>query len=133
MTKHIICIALVFVLAARAFPANAEEAEAPLINFWSASQVQQEASREQWKPRQQNALELLQNEASSEKEEKAKKSDKVWVIAFGTILAAGLVGSVVMNRENARGGDGSICCRSAPYIPGQKRPRLIDDPDEDNH
>lgn len=124
--KRIAFIALALCIAARALPARAEEKDAPAIDFWSASQVQHEASREQWKPRVQNALELLQNETSS-KEEKAKKSDKVWLVAFGTIFAAGLVGSVVMNRENARGGEGSICCRSAPYIPGRKPP-IVEDP-----
>ena len=123
---------IVACLAVPALPASAEEKDEPLINFWSTSQAQAEPDREQWKPRVQNALELLQNEDTFEKEEKVKKSDKVWVIAFGTILAAGLVGSVVMNRENARGGDGSICCSSRPYIPGRKPP-TVGDPNEDQY
>ena len=122
--RRAISVLIVACLAVPALPASAEEKDEPLINFWSTSQAQAEPDREQWKPRVQNALELLQNEDTFEKEEKVKKSDKVWVIAFGTILAAGLVGSVVMNRENARGGDGSIRCSSRPHIPGRKPPTV---------
>lgn len=113
-------------------PAYAEEKETP-IDFWGASHMQTETKHEQWKPKAQNALEVLRLDASSKKEEKkeTKKSDRVLVITFGAVLVAGLAASVVSYRENARSDDGSLCCRSEPYIPGQKRPVLIGDPDDE--
>lgn len=114
--------------SAQAITAHAEENNVP-IDFFSGNHFEFQKNREQWKPRVQSALELIESEASSKEEEKVKRSNRVWLVVFGTVLATGLVGSVVMNRENARGGDGSICCRSEPYFHG-RRPTM-GDPDDD--
>lgn len=127
MKKIIAALALCF--SAQAITAHAEENNVP-IDFFSGNHFEFQKNREQWKPRVQSALELIENEASS-KEEGIKRSDKVWLVAFGTFLVAGLVGSVVMSQENARGGDGSICCRSEPYVHG-RRPTMGDPDDDEN-
>jgi hypothetical protein len=120
--KGILRIVLAFMLVVGTFPAYAEEKEVPQIDFRKELLFHFRPNLEPWKPKAHEA----NAESPPVEKKKLTKRDKVALVVIGVAVVIGTALTIYSERENARSGNGTICCRSIPYV--EDRPPTTQEP-----
>lgn len=115
-------IFLALALAVGVFPAHAEEKEVPQIDFRKELSFHFRPNPEPWKPKAHEA----NAENPPVEKKKLTKRDRVALVVMGVAVVIGTALTVYSERENAKAGGGSICCRSIPYV--EDRPPTTQEP-----
>lgn len=116
-------IFLALVLVAGTFPAHAEEKETPQIDFREELSFHFRPNPEPWKPK---VREANAEEGAPQEKKKLTKRDRLALVVMGAAVVIGTALTIYSERENAKAGGGTICCRSIPYV--EDRPPTTQEP-----